>query len=88
MKLYYCRKSVGDVLIIIKDDKAFPNKVVKKDNVVSLYRNDNLVGINIFDFSKISRIFIEGEIVDPSIEFITLVNHILRNANIDTLLEA
>ena len=88
MKLYYCRKSVGDVLIIIKDDKAFPNKVVRKDNVVSLYRNDNLVGINIFDFSKISRIFIEGEIVDPSIEFITLVNHILRNANIDTLLEA
>ena len=88
MKLYYCRKAVGDVLIIIKDDKAFPNKVVKKDNVVSLYRNDNLVGINIFDFSKISRIFIEGEIVDPSIEFITLVNHILKNANIDTLLEA
>ena len=88
MKLYYCRKSVGDVLIIIKDDKAFPNKVTKKDNVVSLYRNDSLVGINIFDFSKISRIFIEGEIVDPSIEFITLVNHILRNANIDTLLEA
>ena len=87
MKLYYSRKACGDVLFIILDDNAFPDEVIKSDNVVSLYKSRKLIGVNIFDFSKISRIFIEGEIKDPSLEFIKLVNHILRNAHVEPLKE-
>lgn len=86
-RLYYVRKACGDVLFIINDDNAFPDEVIKHDNVVALYKNKKLVGVNIFDFSKISRIFIEGEIVDPSPQFIKLVNHILINAQVEPLKE-
>ncbi|MCR5333142.1 MAG: DUF4479 domain-containing protein [Bacilli bacterium] len=87
MKLYYSRKACGDVLLIVIDDNAFPDEVIKNDNVVALYKNKQLIGVNIFDFSKISRIFIEGEIEGPSLEFIKLVNHILRNAHVEPLKE-
>lgn len=86
-KIYYNRKSCGDVLFIIYDDNAFPDDIRKTDNVVSLYKDNKLIGINIFDFSKISRIFHEGEIIDPNPEFIKLINHILINAHLEPIKE-
>lgn len=86
-KIYYNRKSCGDVLFIIYDDNAFPDDIRKTDNVVSLYKDNKLIGINIFDFSKISRIFYEGEIIDPNPEFIKLINHILINAHLEPIKE-
>ncbi len=86
-RLYYNRKSCGDVLFIITDDNAFPDDVKKVDNVAALYKDGKLIGVNIFDFSKISRIFFEGEITDPNPEFIKLINHILINAHVEPLKE-
>lgn len=86
-KIYYCRQAVGDVLLISYDEETIPNKIKRNDNVISLYKDDKLVGINIFDFSKIVKIFHSGEIVDPTDEFITLINHILINAGANKLKE-
>ena len=86
-KIYYNRKSCGDVLFIIVDDNAFPDDIKKNDNVVSLYKEKKLIGVNIFEFSKISRIFYEGEIKDPNPEFIKLINHILINAQVEPIKE-
>lgn len=84
-RLFYNRKSVGDVLIISFFDELIPDRIVKNDNVVGLYLNDTLVGVNIFDFSKIVKIFYEGEIIDPNEEFIKLINHMLINAGLSSL---
>lgn len=86
-KIYYNRQAVGDVLLIIYDNNAIPNKIITNDNVVALYKDGILIGVNIFDFSKIVRIFHNGEIDEPTPEFIKIINHILINANIEPLEE-
>ena len=84
-KLFYNRAAIGDVLLIVYNNDAIPNKTTKNGNVVALYNDDNLVGINIFDISKIIKIFHNGEIEDPMPAFIEIINHILKNANLKPL---
>ncbi len=86
-KIYYNRQAVGDVLLIIYDDATIPNKIINNDNVTALYKDGVLIGVNIFDFSKIARIFHNGEIIEPTSEFVKIINHILINANIKPLEE-
>lgn len=86
-KIYYNRRAIGDVLIIVFNQEKIADKIVSFDDVTALYNNEKLIGINIFDFSRISRIFHEGEICDPAPEFIELINHILINANLSPLKE-
>lgn len=84
-KLFYNRAAIGDVLLIVYNNDAIPNRIIKNGNVVALYNDDNLVGINIFDISKIIKIFHKGEIDDPTPAFIEIINHILINANLKPL---
>lgn len=86
-KLYYNHKAIGDVLLIVFHEEIMPDLIIHNGDVTSLYKNKELVGINIFNFSKIARIFHEGEIVQPATEFLELINHILINANLDPLKE-
>lgn len=84
-RIFYNLESIGDVLVIILDEDKAPEKIVKNGDVVSLFNKDTLIGINIFNISKIAKIFASGMIVFPSNEFIDLVNHILINAGVKAL---
>lgn len=83
--LFYDYHTIGDVLLITKDLETKPDKVIKNDDVTSLYKNDELIGINIFNISNVIKIKSKGLIVLPMKEMIDVINDILRNANVETL---
>ncbi|MCQ2793027.1 MAG: hypothetical protein MJ221_01210 [Bacilli bacterium] len=83
--IYYDRKNIGDILRISFDSEHLPNKTVLKDDLKISYFDEKVISIDINNFSKITRIFFEGEIIEPCDEFLTLVNHILINAGLAPL---
>lgn len=83
--LFYNYKLLGDILFIIFDNEKIPNNVVKEDNVTKIYYQDNLIGVNIFNFSKIIKIKANGLIPLPNKELINVINSILSQHNIDNL---
>ena len=83
--IFYNYHVVGDVLLIISDLETKPNRVVKNGDVTSLYLDDKLIGINIFNISNVLKIKSNGLIVLPLKEMIDVVNNILINANVETL---
>ena len=83
--LYYDYESIGDVLLIVFDSNTIPN-VIKRDNdVVSLYKDDKLIGINIFNISKIMKIKAKGYIPLVSDRVLEVINTILKNSNVPEL---
>ena len=84
-RIFYNHESVGDVLMIVFNNLVTPNKVVKDDNVTSLYKDDELIGINIFEISKIMKIHFNGMLVAPNKEFIKIINYILENHHLPKL---
>ena len=83
--LQYDYKGVGDVLIIILNGQKTPTRSVNNQDVVAIYSDDELVGINIFNISKIMKIKSQGMIYLPSNAFIDVINTLLTNASLDTL---
>lgn len=83
---YYNYKTIGDVLLIEFKVNEYPTKVVKKDDVVALYNNnDELVGINIFNISNVVKIKADGFIHHLNKEVLDVINSILKNAGIKEL---
>lgn len=83
--LYYDYESIGDVLLIVFDSNTIPD-VIKRDNdVVSLYKDDKLIGINIFNISKIMKIKAKGYIPLVSDRVLEVINTILKNSNVAEL---
>ncbi len=76
--IFYNYHTIGDVLLIISDLETKPNRVIKNGDVTSLYLDDKLIGINIFNISNVLKIKSNGLIVLP-------LNNILINANVETL---
>ncbi len=83
--IFYNYHTIGDVLLIISDLETKPNRVVKNGDVTSLYLDDKLIGINIFNISNVLKIKSNGLIVLPLKEMIDVFNNILINANVETL---
>ncbi len=83
--IFYNYHTIGDVLLIISDLETKPNRVVKNGEVTSLYLDDKLIGINIFNISNVLKIKSNGLIVLPLKEMIDVINNILINANVETL---
>lgn len=83
--LFYDFHVIGDVLLIIIDENQKPTRSVKKGNVVALYHDDALVGINVFEFSEIVKMKHQGLIILPPKQLIDVINHVLRNAGLETL---
>ena len=46
-KIYYNRRAIGDVLIIVFNQEKIADKIVSFDDVTALYNNEKLIGINI-----------------------------------------
>ena len=73
--------------MIVFNNQKRANRVEKKDGVALIYSDSELIGINLFNISKIVRIKAQGMIVNPAIEFLDVINHILINFGLHSLPE-
>jgi len=83
--LYYDYRKIGDVLIILFDATLESNHEEKNGNVVALFHDDKLVGINIYEISKIIKIKAKGFIPSINEKILDVINTILLNANLEPL---
>jgi len=84
-RLFYNYKVTGDVLYVVFNPSAYPDKTIKTNDVVSLYKNGELIGINLFGISEIVKLRIDGMIVTPEDALIDVVNTILLRAHLEKL---
>lgn len=82
---YYNHKTIGDILLIEIKPSVFPSRYEKKDDVVALYKDDELVGINIFNISDIVKIKAEGFIHHLNEEVLAVINSKLKNVGLEEL---
>lgn len=85
-RYYYNREIDGDILHVVFDEQLTPDSSDEKDGIVVLKFKEKVVGINFLNISKTMKIFHEGEIVDPSREFVVILNHMLKNAGVNITL--
>ncbi len=83
--LYYDYETIGDVLLIVINPSLIPTKEVKTNDVVALYYHDELIGINIFNISKIIKIKAKGLIPLINEDVLNVINHVLENASLNKL---
>lgn len=83
--IYYNNKTIGDVLIIVIIESMTPNKIIKSNNVIMLYKDDTLIGINIFNISKTIKIHANGFIPYLDKEVHQVINYILKNEGLDEI---
>ena len=83
--LFYNYHVIGDILMIVFNHKAKPTRHTKVDDVVGIYDNDELIGINIFNFSNICKIKSEGLVLLPPNQLIDAINFKLLNAGFEKL---
>lgn len=83
--LYYDFETIGDVLLVVIKPTVIPTKEVKINDVVALYNKDELIGINIFNISKVIKIKAKGLIPLINEDILNVINHILENANLEKL---
>lgn len=83
--LFYSYKNIGDVLIVIFNNELLPTNHIRKGQVEVIYHDDNIIGYNIFDISKIIKIRSSGLIYLPSKELIHVLNTVLKNSGVEEL---
>lgn len=82
--IYYSYKTIGDVLLIVINDQDV-DKIDCFDNLVVLRSKNEVVGYNIFNFSKIIKIHSHGRIFQPPMLMIDIVNNILKKYDLPLL---
>ncbi len=83
--MYYNHQTLGDILFIVIEGTIIPNQEVKNGDVVALYKDETLVGINIFNISKIIKIKAKGYIPLLNDSVLKVINNILINAGLEAL---
>ncbi len=83
--LFYNYKTIGDVLLIVFKPLEIPDEVNKLDDVVVLKKNNEIIGINIFNISKIMKIKANGYLPIVDEKVLSVINHILENHGIKSL---
>lgn len=83
--IYYSFRNIGDVLLIVFDKNKEVTSYEKKNNVVVIYHNEEVIGYNIFDVKEIIKIKNEGMIFFPSPALIDVINTMLKNAKVEPL---
>lgn len=84
-KMFYNSKDINDCLYIVFDDEKFPDEVKKNGNVVTLYKEGKLIGINLFEFSKIYNKDNIGCLVYVDDSILDKINEELVAAGLDKL---
>ena len=83
--IFYNYKTIGDVLLIIFDANIIPDNIVRNKDVVILYKNNKIIGINIFNFSEIIKIKANGLIPVINKKMLSIINDLLKASDIDEL---
>lgn len=83
--MFYNYHLLGDVLIIMIENEIRPNRVIKHDDCVLLYKDEKLVGINILNISQIVKIKTVGKIVLPARPIVDIINNKLASLNVEPL---
>ena len=84
-RLFYNRQNVGDVLFVVIDAHAYPDRSESVGEVTALYQGERLIGINLFDFGKTVKIKASGMIVSPEDVLIDAINAKLAQVNLPAL---
>ena len=82
---FYQHETGGDVLFLVIEPSAYPDKVEKRGDVVALYKGEELVGVNFLEFGKRVKVKASGLIVAPNDAFVDVVNAELQNAGLPKL---
>ncbi len=80
--LYYNHNLIGDILLVIFNPNAIPTKIITKDNIVALYKEEELIGYNFLDISDDIKIKANGYIPLINHEVTDILNHMLKNAGL------
>lgn len=82
--MFYNFHHLGDILLI-----SFENKNVtdheRKGQIEVLYHNEEIIGYNIFDISKIMKIKVDGLIILPPNALIDAINSLLSHQGLAKL---
>lgn len=83
--IYYNYKTIGDDLLIVFDSGAHPDDIKKNGDVVALYKDGKIVGINILNFSEIMKLKVDGFIPVINEKMLKIINDTLTNAGFEPL---
>ena len=83
--IHYSYKGIGDVIIILFDNKKKPTHSVSKGRVTVVYHDEEIIGYNIFNVKEIIKIKNEGMIYYPNPALVSVLNTILINEGVKPL---
>ncbi len=86
-RLFYDFESNGDVLFVVINPEKKPDEIITNGDVTTLYANKELVGINIFNVSRIAKLKSHGAIFAPDTLLLKTINDLLENSNAPRLEE-
>lgn len=77
--LYFNYPSFKDTVFIVIDQEKRPDLIKKNGDFVSLYNNNELIGVNIFNSNKYFKLKIEGQLQTFNKVFDDLINLLLKS---------
>lgn len=84
-RLFYNYEVSGDVLFVLLDPEKKPTRNEKKGSVCVIYHDDELVGINLFDFSQVVKLKSKGILFAPENILLDAINPLLKAAGLAPL---
>ena len=87
MNLFYNKEGVGDVAFLQIEPTDGPFEYEIKNNVVAIKHENQIVGFNIFDFSKVYSVNSKGHI-ELNETLVEAIQQSITNAGFDYQLEA
>lgn len=87
-RLFYDFESNGDVLFVVISPEKKTDEVVSNGDVTCLFANKELVGINIFNVSRIAKLKSHGAIFAPDSLLLETINNLLSNSGAPKLEES
>jgi hypothetical protein len=86
--LFFNFLASGEVLLIVIDNSSRPDKIVTSGDVVGLYKDKRLIGVNIFNSSDYLRLRLNGLVHNPNEPLINLINSLIKaSLNENVILE-
>ncbi len=84
--LFYCPDTLGDVLLILFDIEASVTHYERHRDIVLIYHDDRLIGVNVFNIQALVKIHAHGIIYNPPPVLIQIINDKFSNEAIDVYL--
>lgn len=82
--LFYNKENVGDVLIMKSNDEV-ATSFKKFNDLVAIYKNDELIGYNLFNISSKFNNLKNGINYHPSFELINYLNLLIKENNLEEI---